>query len=557
MNSYRGNRDHKRKLGAYYTSIDIARVLADWAIRDSDNLILEPSFGGCGFLAASKQRLIELGHDGDFSRSVYGCDIDDQAFMYLANCLANTNGNFIRGDFLSLASSDFNTPKVDVILGNPPYVPHHKMPDAQIMNGQRVLQHQGITLHKRASLWAYFVLHSLSFLRDRGRVAWILPSSFLYADYAEEVKKVIQIGFARSLAIQIRDRLFLNEGAKEATVILLCEGWNEYRGTSDIEIAHVSTVLEAQKLIADWDARTWEGRQWSSSANQDLLSESAKDAFLCLSSRPGTKTLGDLCRIRIGIVTGANKFFVLSSEAAQAAGLPVSALQPIVAKYRDYSGLCLREQDILSARGQGKHCLLVTTIGAGNISESLHDYLESFPEAERKQNRTFAKRGVWHQPGDDLVPDAFFPYMTHNGPSLLLNYAGVNSTNTVHRVYFHDGVQDTEKKMVAISILSTFSQLSAEMESRSYGSGVLKHEPSEIRRIKIMIPEDLDTTQVNRVFHDIDALLRNGEEQAAEDIANQYVLQDYPKSQRTQIVTTLQCELDLVRNRRRSHKNGK
>ena len=69
--------------------------------------------------------------------------------------------------------------------------------------------------------------------------------------------------------------------------------------------------------------------------------------------------------------------------------------------------------------------------------------------------------------------------------------------------------------MVAISFLSTLTQISAEIEGRSYGSGVLKQEPSEARKIKIYLHNQLSVKEVNMLYKRIDDLLRMGKAEEA------------------------------------------
>jgi hypothetical protein len=69
----------KRKLGIFYTPVRVTEILCKWAIRNSDDIIFEPSFGGCGFLESSHQRLLTLQSKSPI-KQLFGCDIDTNAF---------------------------------------------------------------------------------------------------------------------------------------------------------------------------------------------------------------------------------------------------------------------------------------------------------------------------------------------------------------------------------------------------------------------------------------------------------------------------------------------
>ncbi|EFG8200284.1 N-6 DNA methylase, partial [Escherichia coli] len=69
----------RRQLGAYYTPERLSDMLAFWAIRSSADQVLEPSFGGCGFLQSAVKALKDCGSRNP-KNSIFGCDIDAVAF---------------------------------------------------------------------------------------------------------------------------------------------------------------------------------------------------------------------------------------------------------------------------------------------------------------------------------------------------------------------------------------------------------------------------------------------------------------------------------------------
>lgn len=51
----------KKRYGVFNTPEVVTDILSNWAIHTTDDTVLEPSFGGCQFLASAKNRLISLG----------------------------------------------------------------------------------------------------------------------------------------------------------------------------------------------------------------------------------------------------------------------------------------------------------------------------------------------------------------------------------------------------------------------------------------------------------------------------------------------------------------
>lgn len=543
----------KKQLGAFYTPRHATNVLCQWAIRSKTDTVLEPSFGGCDFLISSRSRFQELGAQPfEIEKLLYGCDIDADAFGHLAKVLQNPNGNFIQRDFLQLNLSAFlnNQSGFDVVIGNPPYVSHHKMTATQKNNAMKALAENHIVIGKRASLWAYFVLHSMRFLRLGGRMAWVLPSSFLFADYSEHVRTYLRTHFERCLQIRLAERLFLSEGTEEISVITLCEGYSEIVQAGSIHTEIAANVQEAQSVIESWTTASSKWQQIS--AVPDVAPQISATHYEMLSQHPRVTLLGELFDIQIGIVSGANNFFILTKDQWDEHRLPKSCRTWILAKFRFIPGLSLTLADTNKIEELGEPCLLVDTKKTKVIGKHLNSYLKSFPEEKKKKNTTFKRRkrsGVWHQFNDSRIPIAFFPYMHDRGPLIAINHAGINSTNSIHRLYARRQLNQHELKLIAISILSTFSQLSAEFEGRTYGAGVLKHEPSEASKIKLLLPE-CSSSDVDEAFTKVDGLLRLGDHEGACRVADAFIFHNTDISDHESASRMLSEELTSVRNRR-------
>ncbi len=185
----------RRKLGAYYTPSSVAEILCSWAITDASSLVLEPSFGGCEFLDSSIRRLEQIGCNQP-EKQIFGCDVDPHAFEHLdRRPRLLRESQFIQRDFLQVAPTDFGAAKFDVIIGNPPYVRHQKLNAIQKQRAQEIRQLVLPNLNLQASLWGLFLIHSSCFLEEGGRFAWLLPSSFVYADYAKDLQRFLQKHF--------------------------------------------------------------------------------------------------------------------------------------------------------------------------------------------------------------------------------------------------------------------------------------------------------------------------------------------------------------------------
>lgn len=528
------SRSHKKALGAYYTPINLSKVLCEWALRKPSDYVLEPSFGGCGFLEASVERLKGLGSKDAVSQ-LFGVDIDPTAFDFLSEKIGkytNVNEHFLYKDFLQTSTLDFKSIEFDVVLGNPPYVSLHNMSKVQKESCFELLKKSEFakgTIGRNASLWAFFILHSLSFIKDGGRCVWVLPSSLLHADYANAVLKVFSYHFSTIKVIKLNERFFQKEDADEVSVILFADEFTkEKKQAANIGFTSVYGANELDSLCKDVSLNSVISDNYKST----LISKNALLEFKKLTTSEVSVSLGSLCKIVIGMVTGDNKSFVVDQSTVKMHNLQKEDLKPVIGRFSLLSGLIHTKARHEKAQKENYKAYLVSPYDISLKNTSIRKYLAKVPKINRRNNRTFAKRSLWYYPDDSRYPDAFLTYMIHKSPRMVINISKINCTNSIHRVFFHDGVTMYERKAIAISMLSSFSQLSAEIEGRAYGSGVLKLEPSAAKKIKVLLSPDLIVIfNSHSVF--LDKMISKGLFEEAQNFVDQLIVESLNISSKT------------------------
>lgn len=540
-------RAERREIGAFYTPPALSAMLADWALRTPEDTVLEPSFGGCGFLMAARDRLQALGAPAP-QDLIYGCDIDPVAFDYVADELPGwtPSPRLVPGDFLACKQVDGWPGKFSAVLANPPYIRHQKL---SAETRQTLASWTGAipNVKGRAGLWAYFLSHAIEMLELGGRMAWVLPGAMMQADYAQPIRHFLAHRFDRCAAFIVHERLFLEEGTDEETVIVLTDGLRaDPREDGRLDVDHANTLDELRTLIRRWDAGDWDATH--SDIAPALIGWPAGAMTLYNELKEVAMPLGDLASVSIGLVTGANDFFVLSRERAQAAGLTEADLTPVLPKFKAAQGARFTFEDHATYLAAGKKALLVSSRGRED-NDRLTAYLDTFDKTRRSQISTFRKRACWSETCDGKLPSAFFPVMHHSGPRLVLNDCGCFSTNTVHRVLFHGDVSAAQRQLAALSMATTFSQISGEIVGRRYGSGVLKHEPRDAERIHLLMPA-IDETAVAIAFDAFDAALRRGAPDLATEIADETVISAANPVLFARIAL-LRGALETIRKRRR------
>lgn len=522
----------RKRLGAFYTPENLSRILTDWAIRNNTDKVLEPSFGRCGFLVAARRRLESLGCSVP-RKQIFGCDIDPGALGFLVEALGYPvdTQRFLQDDFLDLAPGVHWPCLFEVAIGNPPYIPFQAISEKRRNEFAERMAANGIPAGKRASLWAHFLVHAVSFVAPGGRMAWVLPGAFLQADYATAVRQYLKEKFTNILCVLMHQRFFKEEGTEEETVVLLAKERCDHESACEILFSEASSVESLACTVDKWEAGQYKGRVLDARPSYLAMKSEVLRVYENVRSGSDCYRLGDFLKVNIGLVTGANSFFVLKEKDRQKLLLEQSDTVPILAKFKAVPGISFKITDHISYVETGGSGYLIHAKELPNVGSPLRQYLETFSEEERRSIRTFKKRSVWHSPDDGKIPDAFLPVMNHDGPRLALNIARINCTNTIHRVFFAENIDDIQRKLVAISLLTSFSQLSSEFVGRRYGSGVLKHEPREAEKIFIIFPDNIDARTVEMAFSQIDDLIRVGNLQEAHKKADQLIFKNNPDSE--------------------------
>jgi len=472
------------------------------------------------------------------AQQMVGYDVDPEAFVHLARTLpSQSTENFYLKDFLR--SCPTNHEPMTTVLGNPPFVSYHRMDSDQraILDTWR---NENVPLFpKSASLWAYFLVHSLAFLAPQGRLAFILPTAFCTADYSKPILNHLANVFARVVVFKMRDQLFLHAGARERTVVLLAEGFrpDQNAAPAKTETYAVCTLGELSRAIQHV-AKPSSPSVVCPEFATDLLSETANGAELF-------STIGEFASVSIGEVVGDTEFFVKQADVWEDLGIPFRFLHPLVTKGKQLSGVTLRARDV---NGRYAAVPLLLRAEGKRFPKALVRYLDSYPARARAGNRTFQKRDPWHLTSYRSDAAAFIGSLSKIAPRVVLNQAKISCANGLYQLRPLPGVRWSPA--IAAASLSTVCQLAAEQMARSRGPGALKLEPSDVKRL--LIPKtalEMPISEARRLASDVDRIYRQHGFAAAARHAD-YALLLEPQSITHRQLTTLQDALRYLRSLR-------
>jgi adenine-specific DNA-methyltransferase len=499
----------RRRLGIFYTPDEVALAIARWAVRGNVGPVLDPSFGGCSFLRAALTALEEEASESPQSL-IYGIDVDPHAKEYVRDLVkvGVPKHNILIRNFFASQPSQLTASHFRSVIGNPPYVRHHWMSADEKKAADDRSSEAHASISGQGSAWSYFVAHALNFLALDGRLAFVLPGSLLHTDYGRDVVALMERHFDQVHLVHIREQLFPN--VDEISVIAFCAGRG--KGPTEANYSHMP-LAELEQFCNGGSASIVAATSWK----LHHLTDEEREAYELLRARSDVTTLGRLATIKIGIVTGANDFFVRSQQELAHLG-PTFAKSPVlIRKPAMLKGVSWTRKDETATVESDDSTHLLIIRESHRIGIRLDTLIAEAEDIELDTRYKCSLRDPWFALNDVDSPDAFLPYMGTDAPTLSINQTEALCLNNIHRVWFKSG---TPGASIAVGSWTTLFQLSAEIQGRAYGGGVLKLEPSEARRLAIPLNSSLGVKA-----RMIDRLAKESGREKARAIADELVLE--------------------------------
>lgn len=500
----------QKQLGAFYTPPELASFMVDWAVDAQNNHVLDPSCGDAVFLQAAERRLKEVGMGG--SARIVGVEIDEYA----------AKGAQARVPDAELHNQDFfdipaGTWEFDAIVGNPPYIRYHFFRGEDRRKALARSMEQGVRLSELSSSWAPFLVHAASFLKMSGKLALVLPSELLVTDYAEPIREYLLRRFAQVHILSFDYRVFSD--ALVDAVVILAEG--EGPGIASMHRVTDPSFLRKLNLkeaTAIGHSRWSNG--WSSSASASAL-ESVQGLF---------QRLGDVASVDIGVVTGANKFFLLNNATAVERKIREADLTPAVSKMAQLKGHQFSVEDWRECKEGLGDCWLFTP---EHLDSNSRAYVHHGESSGYNGSFKCRIRSPWWKLKVPNPPRLLLSYMSNDLPRLVENSAGAVTTNLIHNVRPLD--ETCQPQWLALAWNNSATMLSCELSGRAYGGGVLKLETREAESVLVPIFSEDKFARLTSVAAEIDRLLRVKAHNDLFDLVDGIVLKDTPADTRLEL----------------------
>jgi adenine-specific DNA-methyltransferase len=226
------------------------------------------------------------------------------------------------GSGLSMTLGDFTQqpadPRFNLLICNPPYVRHHHMQgDEKARLQLRTLQSCGTKIAGLAGLYCYFLGLSQAWLADGAVSAWLIPSEFMDVNYGQAVKRYLlnRVTLLHIHRFDPNDVQFADALVSSAIV------W--FRNAPP-PAGHAVTFSFGGTMAEPKMTKTVPAKALA------LEAKWTRFPALSVRGRSIVPTVADFFRIKRGIATGDNSYFILSAEEIEARRLPLECFQPIL-----------------------------------------------------------------------------------------------------------------------------------------------------------------------------------------------------------------------------------
>lgn len=500
MMKFKADQTSQKLRGGYYTPQNLADYVTKWVLAKKPKSILEPSCGDGVFI----QALVNNNCDTSIELSCFEL-FDIEASKALERCKLNnfSNASVTEGDFLVWANEQLkkNEPTFDGVLGNPPFIRYQFLEKNFQEQAQLVFEQLNLKFTKHTNAWVPFLLSSLALLKQGGRMGMVIPSEISNVMHAQSLRSYLGNVCSKIVIIDPKEIWF--EGTLQGAVIILAEKKKDLNEISQgVGIVNVSgfdflqddpdLLFEATTCI---NGETVEGK-WTKAT----LSINELELINKVIAHPNVHQFKNIAKVDVGIVTGANKYFLVDNETVKSHKLERFA-HPMFGRSQHCPGIVYDEIQHIENQNKGLPTnFLYIDEEYENLSENIQNYIRLGEIEEYHKRYKCRIRKPWFKVPSVYSTEIGMLKRCHNAPRLIHNKVGAYTTDTAYRLTS----TFTSAENLVCSFLNPLTVITAELEGRFYGGGVLELVPSEIEKLYIPIIDGLEhnVDEINQLIKD-------------------------------------------------------
>ncbi len=472
--------------GGYYTPAEITQFIAEWAITNVNDKVLEPSCGDGNFIEAAIVRFKELGASKtELKKNIKGIELIteeyDKAKQRTLNLGVNSN-SIVNADFFEYINSN-SAVKYDAIIGNPPFIRYQNFPEKHRVLAFEMMHKIGLRPNKLTNIWVPFLVVSSSLLSSNGRLAMVIPAELFQVKYAAETRVFLAKYFERITIITFDKLVF--SGIQQEVVLLLAEKKvSSHKGIRVMECGSINELknINFKKINGsnvkpiDHSSEKW--TKYFLTDDEIYLMQRIKHDKRIIQCK-------DILETDVGLVTGCNDFFMLTTEQVKKWKLQKYTI-PVASKSNQLKGLIFDNKDFSenSQMQHAVHLFMPPNVDFQSLPRVCQEYIKYGEKMGYHSGYKCQIRKRWYITPSLWVPDGFALRQVGDYPKIVVNNSSATSTDTIHRIRFKEGIN---KQTAVISFLNSLTFAFSEITGRSYGGGVLTFEPTEIEEIRIPV----------------------------------------------------------------------
>ncbi len=382
----------------------------------------------------------------------------------------------------------------DIVVANPPYVRQEKIGP----NKDELKKEYASAVMARSDLYCYFYARALQILRDGGMHVFVCSNSWLDVGYGAKLQEYLLINsHVRAIYESAVERQFstaqintmisvieksTSDSSRNTRFVSLRQEFEKAlaNAASRREISVTDTeLMEAGKGSPDTRGRRkFVGDKWGGKYLR------APDIYWTIfdKGRGNLVRLGNVAKVRRGVTTGANDFFLLNDETIERWGIDDEFLQPVMTSPRESSSISIDAVQL------PKKLFMCHEDKDDLVGTAALDYILWGESEGYNLRRSVSGRRLWYDLGKRKTASLAMNYVIGSTARTFYVPTGSHFTNVFHTV----SIPPASLLRFCAALNSTLSQFMLNLTGRAnLGGGALKVELYEFESLKIAEPKQL------------------------------------------------------------------
>jgi adenine-specific DNA-methyltransferase len=481
--NFKINESEQKLRGAYYTPLDLAAFISRWVVEGGARSVLEPSCGDGNFAVA-----LDKVTNGK-QIQMLGIEIEPQEAAKArrrVSSLTSVSARILSTDFLSWAISRLpKEPEFDGVLGNPPFVRYQYLSAEAQAQAADIFSYCDLKFTKHSNAWIPFVIASIELLKPGGRLGMVVPAELLHVIHAQALRTYLVSKCSRIVIFDPEELWF--DGVLQGALILLAEKKTRAQPFQGLSILPQRGTAFLARNPSDCmkGGVLKNGSATKGKWTYALLTSKELEIYNRARTTPGIHPFSGIASVDVGIVTGANKLFLVDDDTVSTYGLETYA-HPMFGRSEHCPGVIYdaRQHKENARRSFPTNFLWFDVDDVQDLTPEARRYVR-LAEAEGIQERFKCRtREPWFRVPSVYATTIGMLKRSHDMPRLIRNELRAFTTDTAYRIR----TTLTDEDTLVYCFLNSLTVLGAELEGRHYGGGVLELVPSEIERLLVPLP---------------------------------------------------------------------